>query len=116
MKSTPSTLLKGSALASLWLSASASAKIPQNQDPTKGDSDNILTMVMYFAYDIVLIGGSIFIAFAAIYYLGHMWDVFKKTREKQATKQDLLSDGIIGAVLLMFSIWALNFGLGILEG
>jgi integrating conjugative element membrane protein (TIGR03745 family) len=97
------------------IGAKAQAKIPQNQNPTQGQSDNILTMVLYYAYDILLIGGSIFVAFSAIYFMGHMWDMYKKTRERQATKQDLLTDGVIGAVLLLFSIWGLNFGLGILE-
>ncbi len=99
----------------MMLASSAHAKIPQNQDPTQGSSDNILTMVLNFSYDILLVGGSIFIAFGAIYYMGHMWDVYKKTRERQATKQDLLTDGVIGAVLLLFSIWGLNFGLDVLE-
>ncbi|EGU41182.1 hypothetical protein VII00023_06117 [Vibrio ichthyoenteri ATCC 700023] len=108
-------LTKWLALFFLAIGAKAHAKIPQNQDPSQGQSDNILTMVLYFSYDILLIGGSIFIAFSAIYFMGHMWDMYKKTRERQATKQDLLTDGVIGAVLLLFSIWGLNFGLGILE-
>lgn len=100
-----------------WMLAipySAIAKIPTNQNPTQGDSTNILQMVFYYAYDILLYGGSIFVAFATIYYLGHMWDLYSKTREKQATKKDLLTDGVIGAVLILLTIWALNYGLSIL--
>ncbi len=63
-----------------------------------------------------LYGGGMFIAFCFIYFLGHMWDLYSKTRERQATKKDLLSDGIIGAVLLLLSIWGLNYGLDILKG
>lgn len=92
------------------------ASIPENTEPTQGGSDNILEMIYNYGYDILLYGGGIFIAFCFVYYLGHMWDIYSKTKEKQATKKDLLSDGIIGAVMLLFSIWALNYGLNILEG
>jgi len=98
------------------LSFSAFASIPQNQQPTQGSSNNILQMIYYYAYDIALYGGGIFIAFCFLYFLGHMWDLYSKTKDKQATKKDLLSDGIIGAVLLLLSIWGLNYGLNILEG
>lgn len=97
-------------------SARTFAAIPGNTDPTQGDSDNILEMIYNYGYDILLYGGGIFIAFCFVYFLGHMWDVYSRTKEKQATKKDLLSDGIIGAVLLLFSVWGLNYGLNILEG
>ena len=72
----------------------------------------------YDGFSTIEIATITLMAFAAIYYLGHMWNVFKKTRKKQATKQDLLSEGINGAValILMFSIWVLGFTFGILEG
>lgn len=98
------------------LSFSTWAAVPQNQQPTQGSSNNILQMIYYYAYDIALYGGGIFIAFCFLYFLGHMWDLYSKTKDKQATKKDLLTDGIIGAVLLLLSIWGLNYGLNILEG
>jgi integrating conjugative element membrane protein (TIGR03745 family) len=101
----------------LWLhSLRALADIPTNNEPTQGSSDNILELIYYYAYDLLLYGGGIFIAFCFVYFLGHMWDLYSKTKEKQATKKDLLSDGVIGAVLLLVSIWGLNYGLDILEG
>ncbi|HBC3529385.1 TPA: TIGR03745 family integrating conjugative element membrane protein [Vibrio parahaemolyticus] len=101
---------------SLVIGTQAHASIPTNNDPTQGGSDNILELIYNYAYDILLYGGGMFIAFCFIYFLGHMWDLYSKTRERQATKKDLLSDGIIGAVLLLLSIWGLNYGLDILKG
>ncbi|MCP4825543.1 MAG: TIGR03745 family integrating conjugative element membrane protein [Shimia sp.] len=100
-----------------WLhSLSAMADIPTNNTPSQGGSDNILELIYAYAYDLLLYGGGIFIAFCFVYFLGHIWDVFSKIKEKQATKKDLLSDGVIGAVLLLLSVWGLNYGLDILEG
>ncbi|HBC3835279.1 TIGR03745 family integrating conjugative element membrane protein [Vibrio parahaemolyticus] len=101
---------------SVLIGTQAQASIPTNNDPTQGGSDNILELIYNYAYDILLYGGGMFIAFCFIYFLGHMWDLYSKTRERQATKKDLLSDGIIGAVLLLLSIWGLNYGLDILKG
>lgn len=95
-------------------SSSTQAKIPRNQDPTQGDSDSVLEMLFYYAYDIVLYGGSIFIAFCAIYYLGHIWDIYSQTREQKKTKKDLLTDAIIGGILILLSVWGLNYSLNIL--
>lgn len=101
---------------SALLSTKAVASIPTDNDPTQGGSDNILELIYAYAYDILLYGGGMFIAFCFVYFLGHMWDLYSKTRERQATKKDLLSDGVIGAVLLLLSTWGLNYGLNILEG
>ncbi len=98
------------------LSFSSFAAIPQNQRPSQGSTDNILQLILYYAYDIALYGGSILIAFLFIYYLTHLWDLYSETKEKRATKKDLLTDAIIGAVMLLFSIWGLNYGLDILKG
>ncbi|MFA0055700.1 TIGR03745 family integrating conjugative element membrane protein [Vibrio echinoideorum] len=95
---------------------SVAAKIPTNPKPTQGDSDNILEMVMYYAYDILLYGGTVFLAFCAIYFLGHVWDIYNQTREGRKTKKDLLTDTVIGAALLLISIWGLNYGLDVLSG
>ncbi|EGQ7795950.1 TIGR03745 family integrating conjugative element membrane protein [Vibrio parahaemolyticus] len=100
----------------LLVGTQALASIPTDNEPTQGGSDNILELIYNYAYDILLYGGGMFIAFCFVYFLGHMWDLYSKTRERQATKKDLLSDGIIGAVLLLLSIWGLNYGLNILEG
>ncbi|WP_299144388.1 TIGR03745 family integrating conjugative element membrane protein [uncultured Vibrio sp.] len=100
-----------------WLhSLHALAAIPTDNNPTQGGSNNILELIYAYAYDILLFGGGIFIAFCFVYFLGHVWDVFSKIKEKQATKKDLLSDGVIGAVLLLLSVWGLNYALDILEG
>ena len=94
----------------------AVAKVPTNIAPSGGSSDNPLEIIFKYAYDIALYGGSIFLGFCFLYFLGHLWDLYKKTREKQATKQDLLTDAIIGVVLFLFSIWGLNYLLDILKG
>ncbi|MEZ9997908.1 TIGR03745 family integrating conjugative element membrane protein [Vibrio sp. 10N.261.46.A3] len=98
------------------IGAPALAKIPTNTSPTQGDSDNILEVVLNYAYDILLYGGTVFLAFCAIYFLGHVWDIYNQTREGKKTKKDLLTDTVIGAVLLLISVWGLNYGLDVLSG
>ncbi|WP_245986684.1 TIGR03745 family integrating conjugative element membrane protein [Vibrio pectenicida] len=95
-------------------SCAAQAKIPKNQDPTQGDSDNLLELIFYYAYDIVLYGGCIFVAFCALYYLGHVWDIYSQTRDGKKTKKELLTDAIIGGMLILLSVWGLNYSLNIL--
>ncbi|MFM2666697.1 DUF2976 domain-containing protein [Vibrio mediterranei] len=98
------------------LSSSVWAAVPKNTEPTQGSSNNPLEIIFYYAYDIALYGGSIFLGFCFLYFLGHMWDLYSKTREKQATKKDLLSDAIIGVVLFLLSIWGFNYILDLLQG
>ncbi|GLT19567.1 hypothetical protein GCM10007938_33490 [Vibrio zhanjiangensis] len=95
-------------------SSSAQAKIPRNQDPTQGASDSVLEILFYYGYDILLYGGSIFAAFCTIYYLGHVWDIYSQTREGKKTKKDLLTDAIIGGILILLTIWGINYGLNIM--
>ncbi|AUI88936.1 integrating conjugative element membrane protein (plasmid) [Vibrio azureus] len=90
------------------------ANIPENQKPSKGGSNNLLTLIFQYAYDIALYGGSIFLAGSALYLMAHLWDLYSKTKDKQATKKDLLTDAVLGAVLLLLSIWGLNYGLDLL--
>ncbi|WP_394230499.1 TIGR03745 family integrating conjugative element membrane protein [Shewanella colwelliana] len=92
------------------------AKIPGNQEPTQGsDDDNILKTFFAYAYDIVLYGGGIGIAASTIYYFIHLWGVFQEVRNQKKEKSDLISDGVIGATLILLTIWGVNFSLGLLE-
>ncbi len=99
-----------------FLSLSVSAKVPTNQAPSKGSSDNILTLLLYYAYDGMLYGGGMFIAAIFMYFMYHLWDLYSKIKEKQATKKDLLTDAMIGIVLLFLSIWGWNYSLDLLDG
>lgn len=92
------------------------AYIPGNQNPTTGgDKDNILKTFFAYAYDALLYGGPIGIAFAVIYYLIHMWGIFQEIRAERKTKNDFITDGIIGASLILLSIWGVNYGLNLME-
>ena len=101
---------------SLVLTHPAWAAIPGNQDPSQGGNDeNILKVFFAYAYDAVLYGGPIGLAAGVGYYIIHMWGVFKEVRAQRKEKSDFISDGVIGALLILLSIWALNFCLGLLE-
>ncbi|WP_318419623.1 DUF2976 domain-containing protein [Photobacterium leiognathi] len=94
----------------------ARAVIPGNQDPSQGgDDENILKVLFAYGYDAVLYGGGLGLAAAIGYYIIHMWAVFKEVRAQRKEKSDFISDGVIGALLILLSIWAVNFCLSILE-
>lgn len=101
---------------SLVLTHPAWAAIPGNQDPSQGgNDDNILKVFFAYAYDAVLYGGPIGLTAGVGYYCIHMWAIFKEVRAQRKEKSDFISDGVIGALLILLSIWALNFCLGLLE-
>jgi len=94
----------------------ALAAIPGNQEPTKGsDDDNILKTFFAYSYDVVLYGGGIALAASVGYYFFHLWGVFQEVRNQKKEKSDLITDGAIGAVLILLSIWGVNFCLQLLE-
>ncbi|GCF90538.1 MULTISPECIES: DUF2976 domain-containing protein [unclassified Shewanella] len=94
----------------------ALAKIPGNQEPTKGgDDENILKTFFAYSYDVVLYGGGIALAASVGYYFIHLWGVFQEVRNQKKEKSDLITDGVIGAVLILLSIWGVNFCLQLLE-
>lgn len=100
----------------LYTVTPALALIPGNQDPTKGsDDENILKTFFAYSYDVVLYGGGIALAASVCYYLFHLWGVFQEVRNQKKEKGDLIADGVIGAVLILLSIWGVNFGLQMLE-
>ena len=70
--------LIGLSLFPMW----ATAKVPTNTKPTQGDTDNPLTTLFAYAYDIALYGGSAFLGFCFLYFISHLWDIYSKTREK----------------------------------
>ncbi|MBL1422457.1 MAG: DUF2976 domain-containing protein [Alphaproteobacteria bacterium] len=104
------------AVTMLLLSSPARAVIPGNEDPSQGgDDNNILKVVFNFAYDIVLYGGPMLLVAGTTYFLIHMWGLMKEVRAEKKTKNDFIADGVIGASLVLLSIWGLNFSLGLLE-
>ncbi|GIU42860.1 hypothetical protein TUM4438_10400 [Shewanella sairae] len=104
-------------IATLFLTTQAvQAAIPTNQEPSKGsDDDNILKTWFAYSYDIVLYGGAAGIAAASLYYLIHMWGIFQEVRAQKKEKSDLITDGVIGASLLLLTIWGVTFALARLE-
>ncbi|AEH16381.1 MAG: DUF2976 domain-containing protein [Shewanella oncorhynchi] len=101
---------------SLFAITPALGAIPGNQEPTKGgDDDNILKTFFAYSYDVVLYGGGIGLAAAVGYYFIHLWGVFQEVRNQKKEKSDLITDGVIGAVLILLSIWGVNFCLQLLE-
>ena len=104
------------ALMTLFMSRPAWAEIPGNEDPTQGGDDtNILKVLFNYAYDIVLYGGPMLLTAAVGYFFIHMWGLMKEVRAERKTKSDFITDGVLGASLILMSIWGLNFSLGLLE-